>query len=146
MSRGLGGFHTAAGILWGLSTLCSLFLLPQVQATMKEVPGAEGSLQLPFPHQLPPNELRLADPEIQESDPESEVYERQVGHLTQSCEQTPKPPEMGDLACSPGSWTPPSLSWCRVCTHDTCSLWLATLLLAMLNPVSSPDTTQRSFP
>lgn len=125
---------------------CSLFILLQVRATVEEVPGVEGSLQLSLPDQLPPNELRLDDPEIPGSDPESEACERQVGHHMQFYEQAPKPPEKEDLACSPGSWTPPSLSWCRVSTQDASSLWLATLLMAMLNPVSSPNTILRFFP
>lgn len=55
---------------------CSLFILLQVRATVEEVPGVEGSLQLSFPDQLPPNELRLDDPEIPGSDPESEACEK----------------------------------------------------------------------
>lgn len=76
---------------------------------------------------------------MQGSDSKSEACERQVGHLM----QTPKPPEKEDLACSPGSWTPPNQPVLVQGQHSGCQLsWLATLLMAMLNPVSSPDTTQ----
>lgn len=105
---------------------CSLFLLLQVRATVEEVPGVEGSLQLPFPDQLPPNELRLDDPEMQGSDPESEACERQVGHLMQSYEQTPKPLRRRTWPVPRGvGLLPASLSWCRVSTQDASSLgWL----------------------